>query len=89
MSDIELHPVQTPSAGKYDHARLSSLVTLRAYEVYCALYGEQHSMVDFAGRGCRGGFSTGGLICFLYARTFPKDEWRKRFDEAMRGMRGL
>jgi hypothetical protein len=39
--------------------------------------------------GCRGGFGAGELIAFLYARSFPKDEWRKRFDEALKGMKQL
>lgn len=83
MSEPEFHPVQT-----CDHkgGQLSSLVTLRAYEVYCEIYGPQPAMVDLKGRGCRGGFSTGELVAFLYARSFPKAEWRDRSDEAMRGM---
>lgn len=35
---------------------------------------------------CRGGFGLGELTAFLYARSFPKDEWRDRFNEALRGM---
>lgn len=55
---------------------------LRAYEVYCHMYGPQPAMVDVA-KGCRGGFCTNELIAFLYARTFPKSEWRQRVDEAL------
>lgn len=81
----ELHPVQT----HFNHGRqavVSSLVTLRAYEVYCAIFGEQPAMVDLKGRGCRGGFGVGELIAFLYARSFPKSEWNARFNEALKGM---
>jgi len=34
---------------------------------------------------CRSGFSTGELIAFLYARTFPRQEWEQRFNESQRG----
>lgn len=75
-----LHPVQT-----VDHkgGHISSAVTLRAYEVYCAVYGLQEALVT---GHCRGGFSTGELIAFLYARTFPREQWRQRVDEAFNGM---
>lgn len=36
---------------------------------------------------CRGGFGAGELIAFLYAHTFPKNEWSKRVDEALRGLK--
>ena len=82
MSDqsIAVHPIQTR-----DHkgGKLAQTVTLRAYEVYCHLYGPQEAMVT---GGCRGGFSTGELIAFLYARSFPKIEWKTRVDEALTGM---
>ncbi len=77
---MELHPVQT-----VDHkgGKLRTEVTLRAYEVYCYVYGEQKAIIEGE---CRGGFSTGELIAFLYARSFPKEEWRGRVDEVFRGM---
>ncbi|MNU04783.1 hypothetical protein D3C72_2493450 [compost metagenome] len=56
---------------------------MRAYEVYTHVYGAQEAMVT---GGCRGGFGTGELIAFLYAHTFPKNEWSARVDEAFRGM---
>jgi hypothetical protein len=59
------------------------VVTIRAYEVYKRLYGEQAALVTGE---CRGGFGTGELVAFLYARTFPENEWRQRFDEALEGM---
>lgn len=77
---MKLHPVQT-----VDHkgGKLRTEVTLRAYEVYCAAYGEQKAMIE---GHCRSGFSTGELIAFLYARSFPKSEWYERVNEAFEGM---
>ena len=63
--------------------RAPKVVTMRAYEAYCHVFGSQEAMVT---GGCRGGFSSGELIAFLYARSFPKEEWRKRFDEALTGL---
>lgn len=80
---VEFHPFQTSDVTGRGAAYLPSAVTLRAYEVYCHLYGEQPAMVDLAGRGCRGGFGVGELLAFLYARSFPKEEWRARFDEGL------
>jgi hypothetical protein len=73
----EFHPVQTHDARTL--GQLPTEVTLRAYEVYCHVYGPQEAMVT---GGCRGGFGLGELIGFLYARSFPKEEWRRRVDEA-------
>lgn len=78
--EVETHPVQT---ADHKGGKLSKLVTMRAYEVYCGLYGSQEAMVT---GWCRGGFSTGEIIAFLYARTFPKEEWDARAEEAFRGM---
>jgi hypothetical protein len=80
VDKIETHPVQT-----VDHrgGKAPKVVTMRAYEVYTALYGAQEAMVT---GHCRGGFGTGELIAFLYAHTFPKEQWRDRIDEALRGM---
>lgn len=84
MEHPEIHPVQKP----YDRTpgKLGSLVTQRAYEVYSHVCGPQPAMVDLAGRNCRGGFGCGELIAFLYAHSFPKEEWSARVDEAMHGM---
>ena len=51
--------------------------------VYVALYGEQKALVE---GGCRGGFGAGELAAFLYARSFPREEWRARAAEAFEGM---
>ena len=85
QTTIEMHPVQTHSVNKNRSGtgKLTSAVTLRAYEVYCEVHRPQEAMVT---DGCRGGFGVGELIAFLYARSFPKNEWRQRVDEAFRGM---
>lgn len=80
---IETHPVQTSRQGQ---ARVPKVVTMRAYEVYSHLYGEQEALVT---GGCRGGFSSGELMAFLYAYPFPKAEWSARVQEAFKGMEKL
>jgi hypothetical protein len=80
MSEQVLHPVQNHDAPN----RMTSNITLRAYEVYCHMYGEQKALVTGF---CRGGFSIGELIAFLYAHSFPKEEWRSRVDEAFAGIK--
>ncbi len=80
---INIHPVQTVSRGG---GQIRTEVTLRAYEVYSHVYGEQKALIE---GHCRGGFGAGELIAFLYAHSFPKDEWRKRVDEALRGMKNI
>jgi len=79
-ANIETHPIQT-----VDHkgGKVPKAVTLRAYAVYQKVFGSQEAMIT---GHCRGGFSTGELIAFLYARSFPIEEWRNRVDEALRGM---
>lgn len=82
--EILVHPVQTHRYSR--PAKSPQVVTMRAYEVYCNVYGPQEAMV--AGE-CRGGFSTGELIAFLYAHSFPKEEWHRRVDEAFRGAENI
>jgi len=67
---METHPVVTTDRRI---GRVSTEVTLRAYEVYQYLYGAQEALIT---GDCRGGFSTVELIAFLYARSFPQSEWR-------------
>lgn len=38
---------------------------MKAYAAYCQKYGGQEALIDLAGRGCRGGFSTGELDDFV------------------------
>lgn len=86
MSEIATHPVQRTASHIRERSEVPQAVSLRAYEVYRHVYGEQEALVT--GR-CRGGFSAGELIAYLYARSFPKDEWRQRVGEAMNGMKHL
>lgn len=81
--EIPVHPVQTHQS-RYGDAKCPQVVTMAAYEVYSHVFSP--AMVT---DHCRGGFSTGELIAFLYARSFPKSEWRQRVDEAMKGMVSL
>lgn len=80
MTEVATHPIQMQGVRG---AKAPQSVTMRAYEVYCHLYGPQEAMVT---GWCRGGFGAGELMAFLYARSFPKAEWSARVDEAMRGM---
>lgn len=84
--EVQTHPVQTKQRNDHRPGRCPTIVTLRAYEVYCECHGEQKALVT---GGCRGGFGTGELIAFLYARSFPRAEWRERVREAFRGMQAL
>lgn len=83
--EVPVHPVQTHQHQRGD-GRCPQAVTMAAYEVYCHVYGEQKALVT---DGCRGGFGAGELIAFLYAKSFPKAEWRARVDEAFHGMKNL
>lgn len=83
--EIAVHPVQVKRYGR-DQAYAPQAVTMRAYEVYKAVHGSQEALIT---GGCRGGFSAGELIAFLYAYAFPRNEWQRRVDEAFHGMREL
>ena len=83
-TEIERHPVQNHHRRGPGWA--PKTVTMAAYEVYCHVYGPQEAMVT---GGCRGGFSTGELIAFLYARSFPKAEWSTCVDQAFKGAENL
>lgn len=84
MAEEKLFPVQARPRDQRA-ATAPESVYMRAYEVYAHVHGPQEAMIDHA-RGCRGGFASGELIAFLYAHSFPKDEWRQRADEAFRGL---
>jgi hypothetical protein len=80
---IETHPVQAYRGPGREPAVVPQVVTMLAYEVYCHVYRPQDALIT---GGCRGGFGVGELVAFLYARSFPKSEWRARFEEACHGM---
>jgi hypothetical protein len=81
---MEVHPVQ--KSPERIPGRIRSEVTLRAYEVYKHIFGGQKALITGS---CRGGFSTGELIAFLYCHSFPMAEWKDRYNEAVDGMKGL
>ena len=85
---IPTHPVQSINIDRRRdvECKLPQSVTLRAYEVYCHIHGKQEAMVT---GGCRGGFYVSEIISFLYARSFPKEEWKDRARESDRGMENL
>ncbi len=83
--EIETHPVQQKSYYSKG-GKVRTLVTMRAYEVYSHVYAPQEAMITGE---CRGGFGVNELIAFLYAHSFPKEEWRDRVDEAFRGMENI
>lgn len=84
MNEIKVDPVQMPATRRDGRAVVPQVVTLRAYQVYSQLYGPQEAIVT---GDCRGGFEIGELVAFLYAFSFPREEWRSRVDEAFRGMK--
>lgn len=79
----DVMPVQASRLLSRQQATASKEVCLRAYEVYCVVFGQQEALVT---DGCRGGFGVGELIAFLYARSFPREEWRARVDEAFKNL---
>lgn len=70
----------------HDGAKLNEAVYMAAYEVYCAVHMPQPAIIE---GDCRGGFGAGEIIAFLYARSFPRKEWRERVDEALSQMEQL
>lgn len=87
-ADQRVFPIQTYNVGR-ESAGVPESVYRAAYEVYSHVYGPQEAMIDLEGRNCRGGFGTGELIAFLYARAYVREQWRDRVEEAFRNMRGL
>ena len=79
-------PMQVILGYNREAGQLPAPVYRAAYEVYAHVFGPQPAMLE---GGCRGGFSSKEVIAFLYARSFPKNEWEQRVEEAFRGMRGL
>ncbi len=77
------HPIQLSGERT---AEVPQVVSLRAYEVYCEVFGPQSALVT---QGCRGGFGAGELIAFLYAHSFPKEQWNDRMKEAFKGQKNL
>lgn len=83
MDELKLFPVQVKRGFHREPAKVRESVYMRAYEVYSHVFAPQQAMIE---GGCRGGFGVGEMIAFLYASGFPKDQWRARVDEALKGM---
>lgn len=82
IAETRLFPIQ--ARQNREPATIPEPVYMAAYEVYAHVYAPQEAMIDLE-KGCRGGFSPGEVIAFLYARSFPRDEWRRRVEEAFKG----
>ena len=80
------HPIQIPQVFWGQQGQISKNVTEAAYEVYCEIFRPQPALMM---GNCRGGFGVGELIAFLYARSFPRAEWRARADEAFKTMENM
>lgn len=80
MSEPKIWPIQQSHLRYGKQASVPKVVYMAAYEVYCHVYSPQQAIVE---DDCRGGFGLGELTAFLYARSFPKEEWRARVDEAL------
>lgn len=81
--DSKTAPMQIVARGRRYQGTCATRVHIDAYEVYCHIFGPQPALIT---DGCRSGFSISELVCFLYAKSYPKTEWKLRFDEAIRGM---
>ena len=90
------HPVSETTENKMDNTRpiqahtrnrkqatIADCIHMAAYEVYCEVHGPQEALIT---GWCRGGFGIQELVAFLYAKPFPKNEWRSRVNEAFKGM---
>ena len=82
-NEVKTHPVQNHRVYRESGCKAPQSVTLKAYEVYKHIHGGQEALIT---GGCRGGFGVGELVAFLYAHSFPKEQWRQRADEAFEGM---
>lgn len=82
MSDPATVPAQIGDRYSRTPGRLPEPVARMAYEVYHHLWPGQ----TFERLHERGGFGVGEVVAMLYAHTFPKAEWRKRFDDGIRGL---
>lgn len=78
LMPIQIHTQRAAREG----GRLRESVYMAAYEVYAHVHRPQPAMIE---GDCRGGFSIGEIVAFLYARAFPRSEWRDRVEEALRG----
>lgn len=76
----KFHPVQWGTRHALNYAKFPPEVTGKAYEVYHALYPGQ----TLERLNERGGLGVMEIIAFLYAHTYPPQEWARRVDQALR-----
>lgn len=81
---MKLFPIQHSPELKRERLTVPQPVYMAAYEVYSHIHSPQEAMIK---GNCRGGFGIAELAAFLYARAFPKEEWRDRVNEAFDGMK--
>ena len=79
MTEISTVRVGPSIHGSAGHVREE--VARRAYDVYGSVHHQSFETLHE-----RGGFSAGELIAYLYAHSFPRNEWGKRVREAFHGM---
>jgi len=79
-----MFPIQQSPEFRREQLTVPEPVYMAAYEVYCHVYSPQKALIE---GWCRGGLGIGELVSFLYARKFPKEEWRDKVNEATKGMK--
>jgi len=79
-------PVQTIRAWNREQGKIPESIHMMAYEVYCEVHQPQLALIE---GHCRGGFGMGELVAFLYAHSFPKEEWNDRVNEAFGGIENV
>ena len=76
-------PIQNLDKLGRERLTVPEPVYMAAYEVYCHYWRPQEALVT---GGCRGGFAINELVAFLYAKQFPKEQWKEKVREAWEGM---
>jgi hypothetical protein len=86
MTERKVMPLQRSPESRLgrEAAVAPEPVYMAAYEVYSHVFRPQPALIE---GHCRGGFGVGELVAFLYARSFPRDQWQMRVDEALTGLR--
>lgn len=84
MSTERQMPIQQSHLSHGEAAHVNEAVYMRVYEIYSHVFCPQQAMIE---GGCRGGWGVGEMVAFLYAGNFPKEQWRSRFNEAIKGMK--
>lgn len=85
VHDVVRRPVQSVPR-RNERSSIGDTVHMAAYEVYSHVYAPQQALIE---GNCRGGFGIGELVAYLYARSFPKSEWKQRVKEAFDGNENL